>query len=621
MEPSKRKGKARAAQPSETDSLLGSSYQADSPVEYSPRTPTAARLPRQTCSFLLTAGLVIFSFIFTAMLFVLLLGYSFKPSESEMATLPNTAFVYSHPDSVQVLNITDHGVCVNVTVRMGIDADLALGTKRYDGDSDGDPTSRGDRGQGVGWWEWIRRWTARQALAQLPQQAINVVFPHHIAVHRVEHSSAAPLLSVRVNQSIPVPLVLDADDSKDWLKPVSFLAFVEPTFQGSDMLHYLQSWWMQGQVNVLVSVQSVAVSLPEGVWWSKYGQLEKQDLSLNVKMDIPHLNGLPRPGHQLNLSELVHLDSYHLQTIGTSALGINASATLPNPFAEYDLGLDIPFALPFLISLSDGSAMARVTTSPLRLDSAKALHLSLEGEIIANLMHRNTSSLSTFLQRFLHGQDNPIIVSGLKVPAANPPPQWILEVLPDVAVSLTFPGPQPPPKVIKSVSIEHMRISERAGQFLASGTVVARVELPETMQKIQLDVKGVAPDVLVYNGPAGDEDADPDEPPPNAFGRINPEDFLNSTTAPSDDPLHPYAIIVTAPMTNVPLQVLEGRDGVFRNFASKVVFKGGAEAGIKGMASVKVDLKGVPGRATLEDLPVTGETWVGRQRLSSAEDH
>ena len=266
--------------------------------------------------------------------------------------------------------------------------------------------------------------------------------------------------------------------------------------------------------------------------------------------------------------------------------------------------------------------MAQVTTSPLDLDSSKFLHLSLAGDIIANLTAQPSderpSSLSLFLQRFLHGQDNPIIVTGLNtVPPHIPaPPPWLLSMLPTVSVPLSFPGPQPPPKVIKTVSIEHMRISERAGQIYASGTVVAKVELPETMQRVQLDVKGVSPDVLIYDGPAGDDPADPDDPPARAFGRINPDDFLNSTTAPSDDPLHPYAIIVSAPMVNVPLQILDGRDGVFRSFASKVVFKGGAEAGIKGTASVKVDLKGVEGRAKLSDLPVTGETWVGRQRSS-----
>ena len=268
--------------PQEREALLPSS--SHSPDSSPPRTPSQARLPRQTTSYLFTAGLVIFSAVFTSTLFLLLLGYSFKPSEAELATLPTTAFAYSGPESIHVLDITDHGVLVNVTVRLGIDADLALGTKtRSKGDRE-DAAGRGERGLGVGWWEKIRRWTARQALAQLPQQAVNVVFPESIDIFPA-HFSSPPLLSLSVNQTVPVPLVLDVDSKKNWLQPVSFVALARPMASGPQLWEYIQTTWMQGQVKVVVSVPTVEVGLPEGVWWSKYGQLEKQDLTMDLNLD------------------------------------------------------------------------------------------------------------------------------------------------------------------------------------------------------------------------------------------------------------------------------------------------------------------------------------------------
>ena len=342
---------------------------------------------------------------------------------------------------------------------------------------------------------------------------------------------------------------------------------------------------------------------------------------------MPQLPGLPNPGHYLNLTSLVHLNSYSLQTTPTGSLSIIASASLPNPLRDRHVPPMIPYAFPFRISLADGSPMAEVITSPIYIDDSPTLNLSMSGLINPDLTEkvsredRQVSSLSFFLQNYLHGLDNPIVVDGLNtMPNFVPfttvaPPSWILALMPSLSIPLTFPGPSPPPKVIQSVAIEHMRISEKSGKILASGTVVAEVELPSDMQRVRLDVREVLPDVLVYDGEPEDDATDPEEPAPNAFGRIKPDEYLESTTELSQDPDHPYRMIVTAPMKDVPPDVLEGRDAIFRGFASKVVFKGGAQAGIKGTASVRVDLRGVSGRATLEKLPVKGEFWVGRSRF------
>ena len=128
--------------------------------------------------------MIIFSLLFSLILFLLLLGYSFKPSEAELALLPNKAFVYAGPDALHVLDIRNDGVLVNVSLRVGIDADLALGVnqRHRTEEEKEEAAAAGQRGNGVHWWEKLRRWVARQALLQLPEQVIEVMIPQPIAI-------------------------------------------------------------------------------------------------------------------------------------------------------------------------------------------------------------------------------------------------------------------------------------------------------------------------------------------------------------------------------------------------------------------------------------------------------
>lgn len=265
--------------------------------------------------------------------------------------------------------------------------------------------------------------------------------------------------------------------------------------------------------------------------------------------------------------------------------------------------------------------MAEVLTSPIYVKPQPRIDLTMSGRVLANLSEgaSRDSPLSKFLQNYLHGLDNPITVQGSsRLPhyarVDQLPPSWLLDSLPSLVLPLMFPGPKPPPRIIQSVTIEHMRLAERAGKMRASGVVIAEIELPRGMRSVTVNVVEVLPDVLVYDGPAGDDEADPEDPPPRAFGHILPEEFLDSTTEPSSDPEHPHRMTVRAPLQDVPLDVLPGRDSVLSDFVKKVVFKGGAQAGVKGTASVRVEIPGVIGRVRLDNLPVKGEFWVGRQR-------
>lgn len=311
-----------------------------------------------------------------------------------------------------------------------------------------------------------------------------------------------------------------------------------------------------------------------------------------------------------------------------SALRIVASATIPNPLPA-GINASLPFGMPFTIALppstpnSSEKQMAQVVTEPLPLighDMAPNLTVRISGEITSDLSppkgSNETSLLSTFLQRYLHGLANPITVRGMSaVPTFTPspaPPAWLLSSLPSLSLPLSFPGPSPEPRIIQSVAIEQMRLSEAGGKMRASGTVVAAIQLPPGMEGVRLVVNAVKPDVLIFDGPApegdGGDDGD-EEPPEKAFGHIHPDDYLPAVSTQIEG-----TITVRAPLHDVPLDVIPGRDKILSDFVGKVVFKGGALAGIKGEADVEVQLNGVTGSVGLEGLPVRGETWVGRQR-------
>lgn len=293
--------------------------------------------------------------------------------------------------------------------------------------------------------------------------------------------------------------------------------------------------------------------------------------------------------------------------------------------------------------------MADVITAPIQINNMSSrINVHISGVVVPDLAQGldddsdADSGLSHFLQNYLHGLDNPILIQGLSAlpsfaTSELSPPKWLLSTLPSVSVPLSFPGPNPRPKIIQSVTIEHMRLSETRGKMLASGVVIAEISLPAGMESVDVDINAVRPDIMIFDGPPPDDDdddedndndndndgqvnrerirdGDGEEYPERAFGHIKPDSYLHSTSERYVNPEHPDWIIVKAPMEDIPVEILHGRDGVMRAFVSKVVFKGGALAGIKGEADVRVQVKGVAGEVGLGGLPVRGEVWIGRQR-------
>jgi hypothetical protein len=316
----------------------------------------------------------------------------------------------------------------------------------------------------------------------------------------------------------------------------------------------------------------------------------------------------------MDFSKLVELEGYHLSNEG-DALDIQAGASMPNFANTTNINTTIPYGLPFSV-YTGGELMAEVITEPVVLNSAASdIKLRMSGRLVSN--SSKDSPLGPFIHNFLTGIDNNITVRGMSTypsfsNATVKPPFWALSSLSSLSIDLTIPGPRPPPKIINSMSLEHMRISRADGVNRASGTVIVEIDLPGDIGAIEVDVTKVLPEVYMFDGPVVPGNGT-EKYPPGAFGHLKPAEHLNSTTYKGLDPAFPNRLTVRAPLEDVPIELLPGRSRLLADFVRKVVFKGGAMAGVDGSASAVMRMKGIDGKVVLEGLPIEGETWVGRQ--------
>lgn len=284
--------------------------------------------------------------------------------------------------------------------------------------------------------------------------------------------------------------------------------------------------------------------------------------------------GLPHPGRDApfpSVADLVTLRNFNLFS-HNNKLHVEAVATVVDP-APSNFDFQTP-SLPFLISLpvnvSSISPVASVVAEPFSLTHPN-ITLNVSGHVLP-LHTQVLPLLSTFISRYLFGQANPIIVT--------------TPLIPDLSAEAQFPGPAVKPQILRDVTIRDMKIKP-GNTWIASGTVYARVVLPKGMN-VEVDVRRVLPDVLVFDGEVPDSlqslqftssetfGTPPRRPLPNplpekAFGHIRPDDWLVS----SCKELEPEAgegseFAVEAQIVDVPLEVLPGRRAEFSDFVSKV---------------------------------------------------
>ncbi|GHJ85310.1 hypothetical protein NliqN6_1712 [Naganishia liquefaciens] len=604
------------------------------PPDDSSRTHRYARRKSQRRRSVWTViGITVASLLLALLLLAAVLFNSFIPTDRDIDVLTEHA-VSLHPSpKIQVLNFTRSYTTgfVQISGEAGIDALQVLGI--------GEDAEQ-DRGQGAAWWEHLRRIVGRKAIhfagplvAELPQ-----------AITIYAHGSSKPLLNVTIAGLIDIPLVLrdtiNASHDASWLRPFTQEIQID-LLSRTDLVGFATKAWAHGETVVNVVVPRIQARSRHSRGWRRWLRVERENVQITRRIQVPDLPGLPKPTD--DLSDFIRLESYTLQTNsndGDTALRVSAVASAKNPFAS--VRIDVPLELGFGVLLptnsSTGAAhggdlvkMADVVTMPFKLRGQEMLRVHVEG-IVNSGGESDDAALSIFLRNYLAGRDNNVTIRGLAdFPfAASPdvgrdddaenservPPAWLQGLTPRIHATIAFPAPNPPPKLIESVTIDQMKISERGGKMRASGTVVVRARLPPDLARVRVQIDGVRPDVLIFDGEAdGQDSVDPAAPPPfpaRAFGRIHPDEYLPAISEPG--PIDDDILVVRAPIHDVPLDILQGRDKVLSDFVSKIVFKGSAVAGIAGNAAVTLHVVGIDKSLAVDDLPVRGVVNVGRPR-------
>jgi hypothetical protein len=300
----KGKGRASEPEPTETSPLLGSGSPSRSHSDSHVRRPhphphlvaiDQVRIREsRTRSILYIALIVALSLFLGCGLFLVLLLNSFRPTPAELDSLQDTAFRYSGPDGISVVNITEAGILVNVSLKAGIDWDKALGIQQWANEEEKQGAVwKGERGTGAEWWENLRRWTASKMMGQLSERSIKVEIPDQVII-LPDHFNSFPLLSVSIPSAFRVPLVMDApinkNDSK-WLPPLHILALAKPVASTGDLLAFAQRAWEQGEVKVVIGVPKARATIPITGWLAKFARIEKEDITKSIQM----------PGESYNL--------------------------------------------------------------------------------------------------------------------------------------------------------------------------------------------------------------------------------------------------------------------------------------------------------------------------------
>lgn len=587
-----------------------------------------------------------------------LLVNSFIPSD-DLANLASSAITV-HPSDVHVLNFTRaYRTCyLQVSGKVGIDASQLLGISDDTG--------------GAAWWESLRRNLGHRAISAAGP--LVVAFPQPITVYA--RGSPRPLLNISITDVIDIPLhVRDSPLDETQLDPFTYQLGLD-LLSHTDLVSFATKAWTRGSADVDIHIPHLEIR-PGQDGWTRWIKLRHQDIRLAQKIDgkspclapeippdnptspsavlhrhrvqahpgvlaiarektgegsrapfllVPDIPGLPKPTD--DLAQFITLESYAFHTsrhTDQQRLRVSAMASARNPFPS--VRADFPLELGFGVFLPAGNTsqvkMADVVTMPIKLRGQETVRVHIEGIVHPGSKGSSDDALSGFLHNYLAGRDNNVTIRGLaEFPcAASPdaghvPPEWVHRLLPAIHAVIPFPGPQPPPELIESVTIEQMKISESTGKLRASGIVVVRARIPEDLKDINVSINGVRPDVLVSDGEAyPGPTVDPAVPPypPRAFGRIHPDEYLPAVS--ERDPTTPGLLTVRAPLHDVPIDILPGRDKVLSDFIGKIVFKGSAVAGIVGNAAVRLRVVGIDGPVQVDRLPVRGVVNVGRPRV------
>ncbi|KAI5116250.1 hypothetical protein M0805_007964 [Coniferiporia weirii] len=654
VQSARRKGKLRAIpdseESSETTPLLGPSNQL---IRDDTPSTEFTRQRRRLVVLLSTVFVSALGLCLLLVLSVLAISYSYstKVSDAVREGALDRALVVQGPERIDVLNATEGSVWLQVDVNVGIDAETAIGAVL-------EPTGKERNWFGI---IEIQKAFGRWAVQQVGQLTVSSGEVSLFSEDKFLANVTAPTISLSLTIGHP--------NDFSWLTPLSLPVQINVTTNATDLTAFAEESWRTGFMKgrALVSRLSVRGGPEGGNGWRSRLKAKKDHIIVPARLKIPDLPGLPSPGRDTpfpEFSDLVTLKSFNVASVNHT-ISIRASASVIDPMPP-SLSMRIP-SIPFFVSLSDANTtrMTTVTVVTGRTYPFSITHPNVSVSVVGTVLPIPRSAspiLSTFLSAYLAGLDAPITVG--------------TPLLPTLRIPTVFPGPHPKPRILQDAQIKDMRISLRGESVLASGIVYAHVVLPLGID-VGLDAQRAWPDVLVFDGEVPNDGDDtessniintgllgpsrnmfstpsrasedeekngskgrthipkeplPDPLPPRAFARIRPDDWIPalSKLVPSPDG-EPVVYEVYAQVTDVPLEVLPGRDALLRSFITKVLFSGreGALAGVRGTAAVAAAVDGLPvegdgdddedGRAKhvmeLMGLPFSGSVRVGRKSL------
>ncbi|CED82775.1 hypothetical protein [Phaffia rhodozyma] len=625
------------------------------PVLPSPNLQTVNRSSfRSRLPYIWTVLAVMFYLSFTAImsssLFTLLLASSFRPALSDKETLQNSVVV-SGPRDIKLLNVSQDGTMwFEMEIGLGVDTDRALGFNHHD-----------ERGI---WWERTRRTWARRAVDSINKVSVALTSP--IRIQTADHH---PLVTVTPDPTpLLVPLTSSLQKSAEsssnlsgqqpkypkWLTTFTVRSAVSMDASPEVLLSFLKQTWNDKKVDIVARLPDDAVTIAGvGDWLGRFTitpDLVKEGMDvMNVSMPLPPIRNLPSPLPE-NLTDLIHMEDYvvYPSNESTSRLLLDAGSTIPNVFTDITAYFPFRFAFSAGVVLPNNelpdNVIAHVRSLPVEINpSFRRIAMNASGEIVADPKPADgsPSALSRFIQAYLINEPYSLLLRPLRSPGV-PKPIWdVVAALPPLVMPI--PKMDEPLKLMRSVRIEGMKINPTGKIVLATGTVKTEIFVPGVLGDVDdgLDVQGVLPEVLIFNGPVPDDDDDddddnaqafstwgadkyirsdqartlagdrplPDPLPKGVFGRLLPDDHLPSTS--EKHPTEPRVLIVTSPFKDAPVEILDSAQ--LRSFVAKLIFKGGALAGVKGTCDCRTLIKGLGSDVVeINGIPFQGEVYMGR---------
>jgi hypothetical protein len=497
--------------------------------------------------------------------------------------------------SVGVQNVSDGRISILVRGEFGVDTDWVLGIDTEDNSA----------------MAFARRAAGRWLTSTLG--GFRSDSPTAIIIRDSEGTLLLNCLAFKL--SLPIRGTTRA--GKVSMAPVEIPIQLSPISDTEDLVRFAESSWTRGIAQVNAAVPRVTLQALRRTWWlpsvQRIAPNVSQDIFITCRLFslceafacaelflVPQTpEGYPQPGSPLNVSEILHVGSYHVdieRRQNPTKVVFSAWAELVLPFtSSSDTRILLPSLSPtlsFLVSLlespesANGVAFAMLSTDP-ALNTTSAL-ASLSFPITGSLLPIQppvVGPLSRLISNYLSAKPSAILIETARdhqsssIPLALPPTR------------MTFPGPSKRPKILRKVTVKNMRLgsSPTGDELTASGTLIASFGLPRELSGLTplLDIRRLWPDTLVFDGlppPAnvsemkGEDTATrpvpplPDPLPEGAFARILPLDWLEANMLPDNGDEEDGVRVrwVTAQIVDVPLEILPGKEAEFQKFVRKV---------------------------------------------------